>query len=108
MLLQGLGDLPEGLLIRVLRAASSSKPLAEQLLLLPSTFRIAGVFAAFPSIDAERSVCVDASDLECAVFARALWSALSRITPFRRNFKEGTWMRPTFREHNVFKVIFSR
>ena len=46
--LQGLGALPEELVIRTLRAPSTS--LAEQVRLLPSTFHTAAVHVAFLSL----------------------------------------------------------
>ena len=79
--MQSLGALLEDLVIRLLRAAST--PLAEQLRLLPSTFHAAAVHAAFPAIDADRSICVDASDPKYAPVVEALWPALSRITSIR-------------------------
>ena len=84
---QALGVLPEVLVIRILRAAPT--PVHEQIRLLPSAFHTAAVHAAFPTIDADRSVCVDVSDLEHAPFAQALWPALSRITTFRRSDRDG-------------------
>ena len=84
--LQGLGALPQELVTRILRA--SSIPLAEQLRLLPRTFHTAAVHAAFPTIDADRSIDVDASDLQHAWFVEALWLAISRITCFRTSSEE--------------------
>ena len=78
---QALGALPEVLVIRILIATPT--PVHEQIRLLPSAFHTAAVHAAFPTIDADRSVCVRASDLEYAPFAKALWPALSLITSFR-------------------------
>ena len=43
--------------------------------------------AALPTIDADRSVCVDVSDLEYAPFAEALWPELSRITSLRMSYR---------------------
>ena len=68
-------------MIRILRVTST--PLTEQLRLLPSTFHTAVVHVTFPTIDAEQSVYVDASDLECAPFAEALWPALTHTRSFR-------------------------
>lgn len=79
--MQGLGALPEDLVIRILMA--SSIPLREQVHLLPSPFHAAAVHAAFPAIDADRSICVDASDPKYAPVVEALWPALSRITSIR-------------------------
>ena len=84
---QALGALPEVLVIRILIATPT--PVHEQIRLLPSTFHTAAVHAAFPTIDADRSVCVDVSDLEHAPFAQALWPALSRITTFLRSDRDG-------------------
>ena len=61
---QALAALPEVLVIRILRAAPT--PVHEQIRLLPSTFHTAAVHAAFPTIEADRSVYVDVSDLEHA------------------------------------------
>ena len=80
--MQGLEALPEELVKKVLRATDSHTSLLEQLSLLPSAFHAAAIHAAFPSIEADRSVCVDASDLEHAPFAEALWPAISNITVF--------------------------
>ena len=80
--MQGLGALPEDLVIRILMA--SSIPLREQVHLLPSPFHAAAVHAAFPTMDADRSLCADASGLEDPPLAEALWPELSRITFFRR------------------------
>ena len=80
--LQGLGTLPKELVIRIFSA--SVTPLPEQLRLLPSTYHTAVVRAAFSTIDGDRSVCVDSSDLENCAFAKAMWPVLSRINSFRR------------------------
>ena len=88
--LQGLGALPNELLIQILRG-SDAPPLAKQLRLLPSTLHTAAMHAAFPSIAADRSFCVDTSDLAKAAFdpfAEALWPAIARITSFRRTHKD--------------------
>ena len=69
---------------------AASVPPAEQVRLLPSTFHTAVVHAAFPSIDADRSVRVDASDLKYAPFEDVLWPTLFRITSFRRTHMEGS------------------
>ena len=80
--LQGLGTLPKELVIRIFSASVTLLP--EQLRLLPTTYHTAVVRAAFPTIDGDRSVCVDSSDLENCAFAKAMWPVLSRINSFRR------------------------
>ena len=81
-----MGALPKELVIRFLSLASTTP--AEQLRLLPDTFHAAVMHAAFPTIDADRSVCIKPSDLEYAPFAEALWPALSHITSFCMPQKE--------------------
>ena len=80
--LQGMGALPQQLVIRILRA--SSIPALELIHLLPRTFHTAAVHTALPTIDADKSVRVEASYLEHASFAEALWPALSSVTSFWR------------------------
>ena len=80
--MQRIGALPQELFIRILKA--SSTPPVQQLRLLPSAFHTAVVHAAFPSIEADRSIYIEAYDLDYAPLAEALWPALSRITSFRR------------------------
>ena len=86
--LQGLGDLPHELVISILRGACI--PTADQIRLLPSAFHTAAIYAGFPTIDADRSICVHSSDIQYARFAEALWPELSHITSFRRLHREVT------------------
>ena len=79
--LQGLGALPQQLVSRILKAPPILPP--EQIRLLPSAFHTAVVHGHYPTIDADRTVRVEVSYLDCAGFAEALWPALSCITSFR-------------------------